>query len=122
MFFVAITDRQNLKNIEEVRRLNQAVVRALDSELRKFPPKVPVKGDVSVTTKLLNKRGALRYVNQRFKNLIYLISFFFMMYSFYLFFIYREISYLHTEALARFWSGLSTQIEFPALHRELFPT
>ena len=77
MFFVAITDRQNLKNIEEVRRLNQAVVRALDSELRKFPPKVPVKGDVSVTTKLLNKRGALRYVNQRFKNLIYLISFFF---------------------------------------------
>jgi len=86
-------DRQNLKNIEEVRRLNQAVARALDSELRKFPPKVPVKGDVSVLSKLLNKRGAL-----------------------------REISYLHTEALARFWSSLSTQIEFPALHRELFPT
>ena len=74
-FFVAITDRQNLKNIEEVRRLNQAVARALDSELRKFPPKVPVKGDVSVLSKLLNKRGALRYVNLRFKNLTYSIFF-----------------------------------------------
>ena len=37
---------------------------------------------------------------------------------------YREISYLHTEALARFWSGtnLPPSYEFPALHRELFPT
>jgi len=88
-------DRQSLRNVEEVRKLSEAVVGALQRELTKNPPNVPIKGDVSILSRLLNKRGAL-----------------------------REISYLHTEALARFWSGtnLPPSYEFPALHRELFPT
>jgi len=86
-------DRQGLKHVEDIRRLNQAVVGALQRELTNNPPNIQIKGDVSVLSRLLNKRGAL-----------------------------REISYLHTEALARFWQNTNGHLEFPALHRELFPT
>ncbi len=55
-----ILDRQGLKNSTEVSRLNQAVLQALQRELNKNPPQAPVKGDVSVISKLLNKRHALR--------------------------------------------------------------
>ena len=34
---------------------------------------------------------------------------------------YRDLSYLHMEALNRFRSNASGNLEFPALHRELFP-
>ena len=37
-------------------------------------------------------------------------------------FFYREISFLHSEALAKFQSSMGGLIEFPALHRELFPS
>eukprot|EP00096_Caligus_rogercresseyi_P003019 TRINITY_DN1551_c0_g2_i1.p1 TRINITY_DN1551_c0_g2~~TRINITY_DN1551_c0_g2_i1.p1 ORF type:complete len:676 (+),score=199.09 TRINITY_DN1551_c0_g2_i1:459-2486(+) len=84
-------DRTGLKSIEEIRKLNQAVFQTLQRELTNRPPLVPTKGDVSVLTKLLNKRHTL-----------------------------REINFLHTEALTRFRSGNGGMIEFPALYRELF--
>jgi hypothetical protein len=52
-----------------------------------------MKGDVTVLGKLLNKRHAL-----------------------------REINFLHLEALNKFRSSTGGLIEFPALHRELFPS
>lgn len=85
-------DRQGLRNASEVRQLNQAVLAALHRELTNNPPHVPTKGDVSILQLLTNRRLAL-----------------------------REISFLHTEALAKFRSS-SPGLEFPALHRELFPT
>nr|UUJ74942.1 HR3 isoform X2 [Lepeophtheirus salmonis] len=84
-------DRTGLKSVEEIRKLNQAVFQTLQRELTNRPPMVPTKGDVSVLTKLLNKRHTL-----------------------------REINFLHTEALTRFRSGNGSMIEFPALYRELF--
>jgi len=86
-------DRQGLRNADEVRRLNQAVLAALHRELTNNPPHVPTKGDVSILHLLTNKRLAL-----------------------------REISFLHTEALVKFKTSSSPALEFPALHRELFPT
>lgn len=86
-------DRQGLHHSDEVRRLNQAVVQALQRELTKNPPHVPVKGDVPILSRLINKRLAL-----------------------------REISFLHMEALVKFKSSSRGNVEFPALHRELFPT
>lgn len=86
-------DRQGLRNAEVVRNLNQAVLQALQRELAKNPPHAPIKGDVSVLSRLINKRIAL-----------------------------REISYLHMEALVKFKSSSRGNLEFPALHRELFPT
>jgi len=85
-------DRQGLRNASEVRQLNQAVLAALHRELTNNPPHVPTKGDVSILQLLTNRRLAL-----------------------------REISFLHTEALVKFKSS-SPGLEFPALHRELFPT
>ena len=59
-FFSPFSDRQSLRNVEEVRKLSEAVVGALQRELTKNPPNVPIKGDVSILSRLLNKRGALR--------------------------------------------------------------
>jgi len=86
-------DRQGLRNANEVRRLNEAVLAALHRELTNNPPHVPTKGDVSILHLLQSRRHAL-----------------------------REISFLHLEALAKFKSSSSPSLEFPALHRELFPT
>ena len=60
IFLQSITDRQGLKHVEDIRRLNQAVVGALQRELTNNPPNIQIKGDVSVLSRLLNKRGALR--------------------------------------------------------------
>ena len=61
IFFLSFfSDRQSLRNVEEVRKLSEAVVGALQRELTKNPPNVPIKGDVSILSRLLNKRGALR--------------------------------------------------------------
>ena len=61
IFFLSfLSDRQSLRNVEEVRKLSEAVVGALQRELTKNPPNVPIKGDVSILSRLLNKRGALR--------------------------------------------------------------
>ncbi|CAB4054639.1 NR1F4 [Lepeophtheirus salmonis] len=56
-------DRTGLKSVEEIRKLNQAVFQTLQRELTNRPPMVPTKGDVSVLTKLLNKRHTLREIN-----------------------------------------------------------
>lgn len=86
-------DRPGLREAEQVRSLNQAVLTALHRELTENPPHVPLKGDVSVFNRVVNKRLAL-----------------------------REISGLHMEALVKFKSSMSGNgLEFPALHRELFP-
>lgn len=86
-------DRPGLREAEQVRSLNQAVLTALHRELTENPPHVPLKGDVSVFNRVVNKRLAL-----------------------------REISSLHMEALVKFKSSMSGNgLEFPALHRELFP-
>jgi len=86
-------DRQGLRNAGVVRELNQAVCQALQRDLMNNPPHVPTKGDVSILHLLQSRRHAL-----------------------------REISFLHSEALAKFKSSSSPGLEFPALHRELFPT
>jgi len=85
-------DRQGLRNVGDIKRLSEAVWTQLQRELIQRPPRVAVKGDVSILNKLLNKRHQL-----------------------------RDLSYLHMEALNRFRSNASGNLEFPALHRELFP-
>merc|ERR1711894_533477 len=56
-------DRQGLRNADEVRRLNQAVLAALHRELTNNPPHVPTKGDVSILQLLTNRRLALREIS-----------------------------------------------------------
>nr|AID52829.1 hormone receptor 3 [Tigriopus japonicus] len=85
-------DRPGLRNTEEISRLNNAVLTALQRELTHRPPMVAVKGDVSVINKLMTKRHSL-----------------------------REINYMHLEALNKFRNNAGVLVEFPALHRELFP-
>ena len=62
-FVFFFSDRQGLRNADEVRRLNQAVLAALHRELTNNPPHVPTKGDVSILHLLTNKRLALRFVS-----------------------------------------------------------
>ena len=57
------SDRPGLRNIEEIKRLNQAVLQTLQRELIQRPPPSatqPARTDVSILTKLLNKRHLLR--------------------------------------------------------------
>ena len=59
-------DRPGLRNVDEIKRLNQAVLQTLQRELIQRPPASvtqPTRADVSVLSKLLNKRHGLRYVN-----------------------------------------------------------
>ena len=63
IFLSIFLDRQGLRNADEVRRLNQAVLAALHRELTNNPPHVPTKGDVSILHLLTNKRLALRLVS-----------------------------------------------------------
>ncbi len=53
-------DREGLQQTDKVRRLNHAVMQALQRELAKNHPHVPVKGDVPILSRLINKRLALR--------------------------------------------------------------
>ena len=58
-------DRPGLRNIDEIKRLNQAVLQTLQRELIQRPPPSATqqaRTDVSILTKLLNKRHLLRYV------------------------------------------------------------
>ena len=62
--FFPISDRPGLRNIEEIKRLNQAVLQTLQRELIQRPPPSGTQStrtDVSILTKLLNKRHLLRY-------------------------------------------------------------
>ena len=54
------SDRQGLRNVGDIKRLSEAVWTQLQRELIQRPPRVALKGDVSVLNKLLNKRHALR--------------------------------------------------------------
>jgi nuclear receptor subfamily 1 group F protein 4 len=88
-------DRPGLRNIEEIKRLNQAVLQTLQRELIQRPPPSatqPARTDVSILTKLLNKRHLL-----------------------------REISYMHMEALNKLRTNSIGTLAFPELHNELFP-
>ena len=53
------TERPGLRNVGDIKRLSEAVLNQLQRELIQRPPRVPVKGDVSILNKLLNKRHAL---------------------------------------------------------------
>jgi len=86
-------DRPGLRNLEEIRKLNGAVLQTLQKELSLRPPNTPMKGDVSIINLLINKKHTL-----------------------------RELGYMHTEALIRFKRTSLSSLEFPALHRELFST
>ena len=54
------SDRQGLRNVGDIKRLSEAVWTQLQRELIQRPPRVAVKGDVSILNKLLNKRHQLR--------------------------------------------------------------
>ena len=60
-FFFLFSDRNGLRNHDEIRKLNQAVLHSLNRELTHRPPMVLLKGDVSILDKLLSKRHVLRY-------------------------------------------------------------
>lgn len=89
-------DRPGLRNVDEIKRLNQAVLQTLQRELIQRPPPStslqPSRADVTVLGKLLNKRHLL-----------------------------REISYLHMEALTKLRQNTIGTLSFPELHNELFP-
>jgi hypothetical protein len=90
-------DRPGLRNVEEIKRLNQAVLQTLQRELIQRPPPStsslqPSRADVTLLGKLLNKRHLL-----------------------------REISYLHMEALNKLRQNTIDTLAFPELHNELFP-
>jgi len=88
-------DRPGLRNIDEIKRLNQAVLQTLQRELIQRPPPSATqqaRTDVSILTKLLNKRHLL-----------------------------REISYMHMEALNKLRTNSIGTLAFPELHNELFP-
>ena len=53
------SERPGLRNVGDIKRLSEAVLNQLQRELIQRPPRVPVKGDVSILNKLLNKRHAL---------------------------------------------------------------
>ena len=116
LIFDVFTDRPDLQKRDDIKRLNQAVLDTLQRELTQRPPMVAVKGDVSVLSKLLNKRHTLRLVlqwggcNNFFQSPISDHD------------VHREISFLHLEALNKFRTNTAGLVTFPALHRELFPT
>ncbi len=72
--FSVLSDRENLRNQDEIKKLNQAVLQTLQRELTHHPPLVIVKGDVSVLSKLLNKRHTLRQVENNSSAAIFPVS------------------------------------------------
>ena len=98
-----------MRNLEEIRKLKEAVFSSLQKELAQNPPLTPTKGDVSTCSLLVNKCTALRWdppcsIHYR----LHLLAFF------------RELSTLHLKVLGNFRRNSSTSIEFPALYGELF--
>lgn len=84
-------DRPDLRQVSHVRRLNLFIARSLRAELNKTHQRSPFdSSSLNVYDTLISKIPIL-----------------------------REISMLHMAALSRF-RRLSPEIEFPALHRELF--
>ena len=128
-------DRPGLRNVDEIKRLNQAVLQTLQRELIQRPPPSaiqPGRTDVSILTKLLNKRHSLRYISSRPYSRCYLsikytsfsptiiiimfsLNFKSPCYS------CREISYMHMECLNKLRSNTIGTLAFPELHNELFP-
>ena len=53
-------DRNGLRNLEEIRKLKEAIFGSLQKELAQNPPLTPTKGDVSTCSLLVNKCTALR--------------------------------------------------------------
>lgn len=92
MHSAAHPDRPDLRQVSHVRRLNLFISRSLRAELGKTHHRSPFDTTTSldVYDTLMSKIPHL-----------------------------REISMLHMAALSRF-RRLSPEIEFPALHRELF--
>lgn len=88
-------DRPGLKNLEEIRKLNDAVCSSLQRELMHNPALHPIKEEVSTISLLMNKRHTL-----------------------------RELSFMHLEVLSKFKRNCSSQMtdKFPALYGELFST
>jgi len=88
-------DRPGLKNLEEIRKLNDAVCNSLQRELMHNPTLHPIKEEVSTISLLMNKRLIL-----------------------------RELSFMHLDVLSKFKRNCSSQMtdKFPALYGELFST
>jgi len=88
-------DRPGLKNLEEIRKLNDAVCNSLQRELIHNPSLQHIKEEVSTISLLMNKRHIL-----------------------------RELSFLHLDVLSKFKRNCSSQMtdKFPALYGELFST
>jgi nuclear receptor subfamily 1 group F protein 4 len=88
-------DRPGLKNLEEIRKLNDAVFNSLQRELLHNPSLQQIKEEVSTISLLMNKRHTL-----------------------------RELSFLHLEVLSKFKRICPSPMtdNFPALYRELFST
>ena len=57
---VSISDRAGLRNVQDIKKFGEEVLKQLQRELLTNPSPVAIKGDVSVLNKLLNKRHALR--------------------------------------------------------------
>ena len=103
-------DRNGLRNLEEIRKLKEAVFSSLQKELAQNPPLTPTKGDVSTCSLLVNKCTALRLDPPSL----------FSCNGFHLLAFFRELSTLHLKVLGNFRRNSSTSIEFPALYGELF--
>lgn len=88
-------DRPGLKNLEEIRKLNDAVCNSLQRELMHNPSLQHIKEEVSTISLLMNKRHAL-----------------------------RELSLMHLDVLSKFKRTCSSTMtdKFPALYGELFST
>jgi len=88
-------DRPGLKNLEEIRKLNDAVCNSLQRELIHNPTLQHIKEEVSTISLLMNKRHIL-----------------------------RELSFMHLDVLSKFKRNCSSQMtdKFPALYGELFST
>lgn len=88
-------DRPGLKNLEEIRKLNDAVCNSLQRELMHNPSLQHIKEEVSTISLLMNKRHIL-----------------------------RELSFMHLDVLSKFKRNCSSQMtdKFPALYGELFST
>lgn len=107
-------DRNGLRNLEEIRKLKEAVFSSLQKELAQNPPLTPTKGDVSTCSLLVNKCTALRWDPP------WSIHGWINYYRLHLLAFFRELSTLHLKVLGNFRRNSSTSIEFPALYGELF--
>jgi len=87
-------DRPGLRNVDEIRKLNEAVCNSLQKELLRSHQTIhPIKEEISTISLLINKRHSL-----------------------------RDLSLLHLDVLSKFKRNCGSQIKFPALYGELFST